>query len=125
MSAYEITTEVQAFVPNSIAEDSWLCKSPRYDWFLRGYAYAQTQTAAIPALSAVPPETLYHATWAILRGAGLPDPEEVPTWRYECGCRVQGGQDNIRPTCAYHGKPLAVGRRYDSTTHRSQHHEQL
>ena len=58
-----------------IPEDSWL-RDERRKWFMEGYGYAATQTRAIPALSQVDPHDLYCAVWAIMRGAGLPDPEK-------------------------------------------------
>jgi hypothetical protein len=68
------TVQVPLVVPQRIAPESWL-NEDRFRWFRGGHRYAETQTYAIPALAACPPEALYSAVWAILRGAGLPDPE--------------------------------------------------
>jgi hypothetical protein len=57
-----------------IPDDSWLHEE-RFRWFREGYAYASTQTRAIPGLAAVDPHDLYSAVWAIMRGAQMPDPE--------------------------------------------------
>ena len=69
---------MRIYTPRRIRPDSWL-HADRFRWFRDGYAYAGTQTRAIEALSEVEPEALYFAVWAIMRGAGLPDPEAVPT----------------------------------------------
>lgn len=76
-----------------IAEDSWL-NDPQYAWFVEGYEYAQTQTRAIEALSACSPEALYFAVWAIIRGAGLPDPEKT-----EVACTRSHPHENMSPLC--------------------------
>ena len=57
-------------IANGIKGESYL-NNPRFAWFRKGYEYAGTQTAAIPALSAVTPEELFSAVWAVMRGAGL------------------------------------------------------
>jgi hypothetical protein len=51
-----------------VKADSWLHQE-RFKWFLDGYGYASSQTRAIPTLAAVPPEELYFAVCAIVRGA--------------------------------------------------------
>jgi len=75
MPVYQDEAGNRLLLANAIPDDSWLRSSRRYEWFVRGYEYARNKTLAIPALSVVSPEDMYHAVWLIIRGAGLPDPE--------------------------------------------------
>jgi hypothetical protein len=58
-----------------VAAGSWLHES-RFDWYREAYAYATTQTRAIPTLAATTPEALYFAFTAMLRAMGVPIPTE-------------------------------------------------
>ena len=60
-----------------VSDNSWLHKD-EFAWFLEGYQYARNQTLAISALSKVSPEEMFYAVVAIMRGAGLGDPEDEP-----------------------------------------------
>lgn len=69
---------ISVHLARPIDAKSWL-NLPPFEWFKAGYGYASTQTQAIRALSLVPPEDLYHALAAILRGtrkAGKEPPKE-------------------------------------------------
>lgn len=57
-------------IPREIAPASWL-NGPGYESFRKAYAYAETQTWAIPALAKCSPEELYAAYTALLRGTGF------------------------------------------------------
>lgn len=62
--------EVDVMIAPKIQKNSWL-NDPQYEWFVSGYQYAATQSGAIPGLSKLTPEELYHITSAICRGAEL------------------------------------------------------
>lgn len=75
---------IPVFVARGIDADSWL-NEPHHEWFRDGYAYAATQTRAISALSKCTAEEVEAVVWAVMRGAGLGDPGELPRarWRGE------------------------------------------
>jgi len=62
-------------IARQIKEGSWL-QEDRFEWFRKGFGYASTQTRATPALSKASPEEICHAVCAIMRGAGLTEPDE-------------------------------------------------
>jgi hypothetical protein len=68
-----MSVKIEMLSAQEISKTSWLNES-KYEWFVKGHAYAATQTRAISALSKVSPEELYFAVWLIMRGAGLPHP---------------------------------------------------
>jgi hypothetical protein len=59
-------------VAPSIASDSWLSED-RFAEFRRAYAYASSQSQAIPGLARLTPEQAYHVWAAIDRGYRLPE----------------------------------------------------
>ena len=65
--------EIKILVAQEIPVDHGWLRDRARRWFVDGHAYAATQSAAIPALSKCSPAELYHAVWAIMRGAGLGD----------------------------------------------------
>lgn len=71
-----ISINVQCYAARPIDPKSWL-NEPKYSWFVKGFHYASTQTYAIPTLSEVSPEALYHTVTLIMRGAGIKEPKEV------------------------------------------------
>ena len=54
-------------VAPGISGESWL-RDPEFASFVAAYGYAATQSQAIPALSAIEPEALYHLFEALQRG---------------------------------------------------------
>lgn len=54
-----------------IGASSWL-HDQQFQWFRDAYAYASTQTQAIPGLSDVSPEDLYYIVQAFLHQMGTP-----------------------------------------------------
>jgi len=63
----EADVVISAEMAPQIDKDSWLM-DPAYDQFRRAYAYASTQSAAIPGLANLSPEQAYHVYQALERG---------------------------------------------------------